>query len=762
MKKTTTPGHLIVCLSILLAGCTSTKNNTVTSEPYTWKNVQVVGGGFVDGFLFHPMEKDLMYARTDMGGAYRRDAQSKKWVPLNDWVPYDDLNLMGIESMAIDPLDPEKLYLASGTYSDTKENMPNGEMLISNDRGKTFTRIPMAFRMGGNENGRGHGERLMVDPNNTQTLYMGTRHDGLWKSTDGAINWKRLSSFPDVTQEIPDSVKNNPDGMGFWKWAYRSPGINMVRIEPASKTETGSSTIYAFAGLMHRDNFFVSKDAGETWKAVKGQPKTYMPTDAELDSKGNMYITYGDAAGPWRMFGGAVMKYNTHTGEWKDVSPEHPDPKNGLTLGYASLDIDPQNENKIVVCSFHRSKGDEIFISDDGGETWQKTMAGLSEFDYSKAPYIALTGIHWLFDIEIDPFNSDHAIFTCGYGGHETFNFTQAEKGKKITWEVCSEGIEETVPLELLSPPVGPPLITAIGDYGGFIHWDLDKPAPEGNFTNPHFGNTDGIACAESDPNLVVRVGVASHQRPWEENIGYSVDMGKTWQPTESFPFPEARHGHIAVSSNGLTWIWIPENSIPYYTKDWGKSWHKTEGIPENIKIVSDKVNPERFYGVNIKDGMYYESTNGGITFKSIPTGIKAEGYESNGQRGDNRGGQDRIYATPGIENELWIASFDGLYYKGSKSEKFEKQSQVEEIHAFGFGKEAPGVDYPAIYLVGIINNQRGIFRSTDKAATWVRINDDQHQWGLILHITGDPKEYGRVYVGTHGRGTFYGDPKTE
>jgi hypothetical protein len=40
-----------------------------------------------------------------------------------------------------------------------------------------------------------------------------------------------------------------------------------------------------------------------------------------------------------------------------------------------------------------------------------------------------------------------------------------------------------------------------------------------------------------------------------------------------------------------------------------------------------------------------------------------------------------------------------------------------------------------------------------------VRINDDQHQWGLVLQITGDPKQYGRVYVGTHGSGTIYGDP---
>jgi hypothetical protein len=66
----------------------------------------------------------------------------------------------------------------------------------------------------------------------------------------------------------------------------------------------------------------------------------------------------------------------------------------------------------------------------------------------------------------------------------------------------------------------------------------------------------------------------------------------------------------------------------------------------------------------------------------------------------------------------------------------------------------------PALYLVGTVDGVRGIFRSDDFAVTWLRINDDRHQWGLLMHITGDPKKYGRVYVGTHGRGTIYGDPR--
>jgi xyloglucan-specific exo-beta-1,4-glucanase len=65
-----------------------------------------------------------------------------------------------------------------------------------------------------------------------------------------------------------------------------------------------------------------------------------------------------------------------------------------------------------------------------------------------------------------------------------------------------------------------------------------------------------------------------------------------------------------------------------------------------------------------------------------------------------------------------------------------------------------------ALYAVAQIAGVRGIFRSIDAGQTWVRINDDQHQWGRAgdTAITGDPRIFGRVYIGTNGRGIFYGD----
>ena len=160
-------------ISLILGGMPMLAQDisSVNSVSYEWKSVPIVGGGFVDGIVFHPEAPGVRYCRTDMGGAYRWDAASNQWTPLLDWISLDESNLQGVESIAIDPQNPQNVYIACGTYTSSS----NGAILCSYDGGRTFARIDVPFTMGGNENGRGNGERMMVDPQNGNIIYMGTR-----------------------------------------------------------------------------------------------------------------------------------------------------------------------------------------------------------------------------------------------------------------------------------------------------------------------------------------------------------------------------------------------------------------------------------------------------------------------------------------------------------------------------------------------------------------------------------------------------------
>jgi len=60
--------------------------------PYLWKNVNITAGGFVSGIVFSPAQKDVVYARTDIGGAYRWNPAAKRWMPLLDWVTRANAN----------------------------------------------------------------------------------------------------------------------------------------------------------------------------------------------------------------------------------------------------------------------------------------------------------------------------------------------------------------------------------------------------------------------------------------------------------------------------------------------------------------------------------------------------------------------------------------------------------------------------------------------------------------------------------------------
>lgn len=116
-----------------------------------------------------------------------------------------------------------------------------------------------------------------------------------------------------------------------------------------------------------------------------------------------------------------------------------------------------------------------------------------------------------------------------------------------------------------------------------------------------------------------------------------------------------------------------------------------------------------------------------------------------------------RVFDPP-YEGDLWLPLIDGLYHSTDSGTSFTRLGTIESALLLGLGMAKPGAKYPAIYVVGTVMGVYGIFRSDDAGAGWIRINDDAHQFGSLGVIAGDPRIYGRVYLGTLGRGIVLGD----
>ena len=372
---------------------------------YHWRNVAVGGGGFVSGLVFHPRGEGLLYARTDIGGAYRWEPADRRWRPLMDWMGYEDSGRFGVESLALDPSDPDRLYLAVGTYQ--HERGQQGAILRSSDRGATFQRTGLPFRFGGNEQGRGNGERLAVDPNDGRVLLFGSRADGLWRSDDAGATWHEVPGFPAI-------AKSPAAWAASWR-EQRPVGIAFVVFDPVSGSAGApSKTIYA--GVSTKEtSLYRSLDGGASWQAVPGQPVGLRPSHMVRDARGRWLLSYGDEPGPNNMSDGAVWRFDPAVGDWENITPVRP-PSGGADYGWGAVAVDANDPDIIVATTFRRYRPhDDLYRSTDGGRTWTATLTR-SSFDHASAPWTREATPHWMADVEIDPHDPDRVWFVTGYG----------------------------------------------------------------------------------------------------------------------------------------------------------------------------------------------------------------------------------------------------------------------------------------------------------------------------------------------------------
>jgi photosystem II stability/assembly factor-like uncharacterized protein len=725
-NSNTFSGIVKLCLLILLFnGWICIISNAQEKQNYKWSNVAIGGGGYVTGIIAHPTEKNLIYIRTDVGGAYRWNALEQKWIPLTNFLGVDEWNLYGIESIATDPSNSDIVYMACGKYD--KKSLLNRkysawswnetepepcDVLVSENKGKTWQRTGLNIDIMANRGiYRNAGERLIVDPNDSRFVYFGSRNNGLWmleKQEDKSV-WTQNKHFPGTGK--PDI------------------GISFILADKTS-SQDGFRCKKIYVGVPGEGVFFTS-DGGSHWQLMPGSP--IEPMRGVLCENDVLWVTHRSGVSCFEQ------------GNWNDKTPMN------VENQYCAIDIHPTNSN-IVIAGVRQGLQSPIYITHNRGETWQ-------ELSYKRFPDVPWwPESYWAAAtsaILFDPHFTGRVWYTDWYGTWMTNNILE----EPTVWVTHETGHEEMCVFSVVSSPKGAKLFTCLADNDGTRHTELDK-FPLKAFNNPDFQETTSIDFCEKDPDLMARVG--SWDWGKRGSGAYSVDNGITWHEFEKLPLPDtlSRHGRISCSaSNPGHFIWVPENSSPFLTTDMGKSWTQITTLPSNSvtrfwsycqPLASDRVNGNRFYFYN--HGKFFVSDDGGKMWtKTINLPNQPEWV--------------RVKAVPELENNVWVSlGKDGLFKSANAGIRFEKINTVEYAYLFGFGKNKPGSSNPSVFLMGTLTDGReGIFRSDDLGINWTTINDENNNFGNEPHsITGDRQVYGRVFIGTGGSGVIYGEIKNQ
>ena len=685
----------------------------------TWRPLRVGAGGFATGLDISP-DGSTRVVRADTYGAYIWNNAGAQWMQLvtASSMPALDAGVgsgEGVYEIRIAPNLPTRLYMAYRGY-----------IYRSDDKGShwtrtNFTKVPMDA----NDDFRMLGQKMAVDPVDPNVVYLGTPNNGLSVTANGGGTWQNVSA-------VPGSLKNS---------GGKYPGITGIEFAPALGVAGGrANTIFA-ASYGH--GVYESTDGGASWSAIGGPSAVAY---AAVSSSGIDYAVGN---------GNSLWSYKNDG--WSELLSDT------SGNGIETVAINPLNPSEIVV----QTPGGNLNISYNAGQTWSGYNS-TNRFNASDIPWLAGSGSYMTMGgAAFDPLVPNKLWVSDGVGVWNTsLPTTNFQRNTPVIWNDQSAGIEQLVAIQIISPPGGRPLLAS---------WDrpvfyVDDPERFSSSYGPDNQNAIvmgwALDYASTDPTFIV--GLFNW---WNvEKSAYSRDGGRTWAPFASYPpiIAAGKIGGSIAASTPSNFIWAPSNnSSPYYTNDGGVTWKpiSIDGVPTTGEtgwgfayylnrhiVAADRVAAGTFYMYNSSKGLY-RSSDGGARWTLVHSGEIAPWSGFNAKLQLVPGHAGHLFFTSGPQGgpgdhhpaaSPFMRSIDG-------GATWTAVPNVLEVRAFGFGKAA-------IFIVGWVNGQYGIWRSDDNAQSWVQIGDfPLGSLDNVVAIEGNKDVYGTVYIGFTGSGYAYG-----
>ncbi len=308
-----------------------------------------VGPAFLSGRIadiaLHPEDPSIWYVAVGSGGVWKTDNAGTTWTPL-----FDKEASYSIGCLTIDPNNPSTIWVGTGENVGGRHVGYGDGIYKSDDGGKSWKNMGLTATE--------HISEIIVHPTNPDVIWVAAQgplwskggERGLYKSTDGGANWKKVlggNEWTGVTDIMMDP--RNPDQLYAATWQRHRTVAALMGGGPDS-------------GL-HR-----SDDGGETWeKLSSGLPKSNMGKIGIAISPQQPDVLY--AAIELDRTEGAVYRSEDRGSSWKKMS-------NTVSGGtgphyYQELYASPHAFDRLYLMNVR------ILTSDDGG----KTFAELQEDD---------------------------------------------------------------------------------------------------------------------------------------------------------------------------------------------------------------------------------------------------------------------------------------------------------------------------------------------------------------------------------------------